>query len=288
MQEYLKNIVKRIQGYSKELDAIEVFVDKKWMLIDESGRRHQYTFMRDKRLLMSLNGITKTGSWELLPTKQLLINRVSDEILLDKFFIQNALLIMKLSGTDDEPFVLINKDEIPDLNVGAYLECYESERKASIDDGQDGYYLNPSGQLSGDSFYKGLVIQLKSGELLNGIYKTTRSFYSQFVELKNNVITRVYFLINYKYNGTDISIEQVEPYTPQVGDKVKLDTLLVVPSSLEFKVVSSEEEVFTLTCTKEGVIKEVNKQFTAFDYFIIAMVAVFLIIIIFIIIRLLK
>lgn len=288
MQEYLKNIVKRIQGYSKELDAIEVFVDKKWMLIDESGRQHQYTFMRDKRLLMSLNGITKTGTWDLLPTKQLLINRITDEILLDKFFIEKALLVMKLTGSDDEPFVLINKDEIPDLDVPKYLERFEEEKRITKNSMPVRYYLNSSGQLSGDNFYEGLVMQLENGVLFNGTYRTTRLYTSQFVEVRNNVIKRVYYLVQYKYDNTNIAIEQVEPYAPQVGDKVVFDSSMSFPASLVFKVVSSDKDVFTLTCTKEGIIKEVDRLYTPFDYFIIAMVAVTVVIIIFIVFLTLK
>lgn len=274
MQEYLKNIVKRIQGYSKELDAIEVFVDKKWIYIDDLNRQHQYTFLRDKRLVMSVGGITKTGTWDLLPTKQLLINRITDEILLDKFFIEKALLVMKLTGSEDEPFVLISKDEIPDLDVPKYLERFEEEKNYSLDNVQEGYFLNTSGQLSGDKFYKGLVIQLSSGMLLNGAYQTTRNDTSQYVELKNNVITRVYFLIHYKYNDTDITIEQVEPFAPQVGDKVKFDSTLLIPITSVLKVFSPTEDAFTLKCRKDGTITEVERHFTSFDVVIISIAAV--------------
>jgi hypothetical protein len=136
MIEFLKNIIPRIQKYSKGLDKIEVFVDKTepWIYVDESGLNHQYIFLRDNRLLMTSNGSTKTGKWELLPTKQLLIDRNSDQIILDHLFVDKALLILKLSGVNERPFILINTEEIPDLDVLAYLKNIEigSERSTAV------------------------------------------------------------------------------------------------------------------------------------------------------------
>ena len=127
MKEYLKNIIPRIKQYSKGLDTIEVFVDKTepWFFVDESGLHHQYIFLRDNRLLMTSNGTTKTGKWELLPTNQLLIDRNSDQIILDHLFVDNALLILKLTGANEQPFILINTEEIPDLDVLGYLKKFE-------------------------------------------------------------------------------------------------------------------------------------------------------------------
>ena len=131
MKEYLKNIIPRIKQYSKGLDKIEVFVDKAepWFFVDESGLHHQYIFLRDNRLLMTSNGTTKTGKWELLPTNQLLIDRKSDQIILDHLFVDKALLILKLTGANEQPFILINADVIPDLDVLGYLKKFEISRE---------------------------------------------------------------------------------------------------------------------------------------------------------------
>jgi hypothetical protein len=149
MREFLRNIIPRIQKYSKGLDKIEVFVDKTepWIYVDDEGNQHQYIFMRDKRLIMSYNGIVKTGTWELLPTNQLLINRVNDEIILEHLFVNKDLLILKKTGRNDNPFILINKVEIPDLNVEQYLSELEKKKKERqseyevVDDSIDSFKL---------------------------------------------------------------------------------------------------------------------------------------------------
>jgi hypothetical protein len=128
MIDYIKNILPRIQQYSKSLDTIETFVDKNWIFIDENNDHHEYLFLRDKRIIMTLKYVTKEGSWDLLPTGQLLIKRSStDTIKLEKLFIEKGLLILKYSSTNDNPFVLINSKLIPDLDVVSYLKKLESE-----------------------------------------------------------------------------------------------------------------------------------------------------------------
>lgn len=128
MIDYVKNIIPRIQQYSKGLDKIEIFVDKPWIYVGDSTMHHQYLFLRDNRLLMTANGITKTGKWELLPTNQLLVDRIEDQIILDHLFVEKALMFLKVFGKVDMPFVLINKDEIPDLNIQKYFEKFQRQK----------------------------------------------------------------------------------------------------------------------------------------------------------------
>jgi hypothetical protein len=82
MKNAIKNLIPRLIQYSKQLDKVENFVDKSWLYLDSNGDNHEYIFMRDFRLIMSVNGTVVTGKWELLPNGKLLIDRVSDKIML--------------------------------------------------------------------------------------------------------------------------------------------------------------------------------------------------------------
>ena len=86
MIDFVKNILPRVLNYSKDLDEKEIFVEKPWIFIDESNNHHEYIFMRDGRLVMSLNGAVTIGSWELMPNKKLMINRLVDTIMLQKIW----------------------------------------------------------------------------------------------------------------------------------------------------------------------------------------------------------
>ena len=67
------------------------------------------SFLRDQRLIMSVNGMVVTGKWELPPNGKLLINRLSDRIVLNHQFIDYALMILQESGSDEDPFLLVGK-----------------------------------------------------------------------------------------------------------------------------------------------------------------------------------
>jgi hypothetical protein len=222
MIEFLKNIIPRIQKYSKGLDKIEVFVDKTepWIYVDENGDQHQYIFLREgKRLIMIFNGVTKVGKWELLPTNQLLIDRITDLITLDHLFVEKALLVLKKSGTDDLPFVLISREHIPDLDVDSYLEKFENEQKnIGIPESEKTYKILNSGKLSGPVFYLYLIIKTENGDILSGTYNTTKFDDTQFVEIENNKIVNIYYKIEYFYNGQNFYINQSEYASPHKGD----------------------------------------------------------------------
>ena len=121
MKEAIKNIIPRLIKFSKQMDKVETFVDKSWIYIDQIGNNHEYYFMRDHRLIMSVNGAAKTGKWELLPNGKLLVDRVSDQIVLKNQFIDEALMILQKSASDDDPFILVDEKKIPDLDVLRYL-----------------------------------------------------------------------------------------------------------------------------------------------------------------------
>jgi len=139
MKEYLKNILPKIKKFSQDLDTIEVLVDKSWVFIDSDNNIHAYTFLRDNRLIISINGNAQEGKWELLPTRKLYISKIPCPKEFQKGFIDDALCILKKSDSDDDPFILINKEKIPDLNVEKYLnsilkksEHFKVEQQAEV------------------------------------------------------------------------------------------------------------------------------------------------------------
>ena len=68
MIDYIKNIIPRIQQFSSQLSKVEVFVDIPWTLIDENGNNHEYVFLTNHDLILSVNGKVTKGTWQLLPT----------------------------------------------------------------------------------------------------------------------------------------------------------------------------------------------------------------------------
>ena len=255
MVEYLKNIIPRIKQYSKELDKSENFVDKNWIYIDDNKNQHEYIFLRDKRLIMTLNSVTKEGTWELLPTGQLLIRRSSTDLVkLENIFVQNALLVLKQSATEDIPFVLINQQLIPDLDVVSYLEEFEKQQeRITIQEPEQFFKILSTGELSGPTVYEGKIIKTYDNTILRGTYKvmTDKNAYEKYVVIFDNRITRLFFKVPYRYNNTKLIIEQREYSNPTAGDKIIDGTLLNIPVNQIVKIENNSHERFSIKVSSD-------------------------------------
>lgn len=123
MYDYLKNLLPRVKQYSKDLDVQELFNEKHWVFIDDKGKRTTYVFERDGKLIVSLSGQPKTGTWRYIPAAKSLYLNVEDHsaAFLSFSFYNDALFILKKDDDEETPWVLINKNVIPDLDVERYL-----------------------------------------------------------------------------------------------------------------------------------------------------------------------
>lgn len=283
MKDYLKNIIPRIKQYSKGLDKIEVFVGKTepWIYVDENGGQHQYIFLREeRRLIMIFNGVTKVGKWELLPTNQLLIDRVSDIITLDHLFVEKALLILKRSGTEDLPFVLISKEEIPDLDVESYLEKFQKEKDTwdPIHSNKK-YTLLKNGELMGPLFYEGLNIVLENEKIISGTYKIALTKYNQFAEVKNNEISRLFYKIYQKHEGRIYIIEQKYSQEIVKNDIFQLNEKDKVPTNKYFQIRNNDGIISYIKCDSNGrVIKVLKNEIRKYVSIISAIILIIIII----------
>lgn len=134
MQEFINNLIPRLKILSKSLDQVEVFVDKAWVYTDENNNIHEYTFLRDQRLIVSFNGQIQKGKWELLPTGKLLLDIANENMMLENAFINKAILVLKKNGMEDQPFILFDIKKIPDGNITSYLEMLAENPKLSLED----------------------------------------------------------------------------------------------------------------------------------------------------------
>ena len=131
---FLNNILPRIKQFSATLDQKELFVDKPWAVIDEELNQQKYIFRRSGELIMSLNGQVSMGNWEYLPeAKCILLDRVSDKILLNHNFLDPAVMILKKDGPKNENLILANEVLIPDLDVLHYLQTVIDKKVQEIE-----------------------------------------------------------------------------------------------------------------------------------------------------------
>lgn len=220
MIDYIKNLLPRIQEFSINLDKKEVFVDKHWIFFDTNNNQHSYIFKRDGRLVMSLNGDVQEGKWELLPeAHSILVDRLKDKILLNQALVLDGLMYLKKDGSDLNPWILINKQVIPDLNYEQYLMdliIVKSDLKPfNLYDGKTYYYKERS---YGDETLEGCNIY---DENLNQITYDTKLGWGpdKTIVVGNGIIKHILFQKEYSTDRGIVTIFQTNLQTIAIGDE---------------------------------------------------------------------
>lgn len=266
MLQYIKNIVPRIQQHSKQLDKTEIFVEKSWIYIDESNNNHEYMFMRDKRLIMSLNGSVTSGTWELLPNGKMLINRVKDEVLLQNMFFDDALMVLQKSGSNDDPFTLVNVERIPDLDAVRYLNKVEESALGMNTDVEIGTIkILPSGSIIARYYDVGYKVINQDGSLVTGIFPIPGHRKDAHMEVKNGIVESIFFIIAYKNVRKQIfKVKQIDSYTLK-GGVIIGDTRELGLKSTEPNMIFSEnnEVEYKVDIDENGLV---TKEYNSFMY----------------------
>ena len=261
MWQYISNIVPRIQQFSAQLSHLEVFVDKPWILMDEDQNNHEYVFLRDNRLIMSLNGNCVTGSWQLLPTGKLLINRVTDEIMLQHTFIDEGILVLKKSGSNENPFMLINEEIISDKDPVGYLRKVEAKRlNYALYKTTDGILINNSNSSTGN-FDLGSTLTDENRNPINGVLESI-SDERKCIDVLNGVIQLKYFKGEYQSNQDLIILtKQLERNKLQTGDQIENHKMITNLESIKlFDNNFYNHEYRKLKIDYRGVIEKIRNN----------------------------
>lgn len=108
MEEYLRNILPRLRRHSSQLNRIEMFIERPWLKFNDNNRV-EYTFERNKTLVISTNGDAQVGTWELLSTGKLLIQKPNGDEQLEPQFLNDNLFILSKPNSEDHLSLLINE-----------------------------------------------------------------------------------------------------------------------------------------------------------------------------------
>lgn len=253
MMSYIKNIIPRIKEFSKSLDKAEVFINKNWVFIDEQDNNHEYLFHRDSRLIMTLNGKVSIGSWELLPHGKLLIDRVSDKILLENMFIDDALMILKKSGSEEDAFVLINQQVIPDLDVLKYLEKQETKKEIQDATNHNKIMILSSGLITCSYCMKGDKVESFDGSIPTGTYRSTDKSHEKYVVVENGIITSIYFYGRYTIENQELVLKQKFDLKINRGDKIINLSDLNIDFTKKLKLELETKSSYTVKFNESGV-----------------------------------
>jgi hypothetical protein len=128
MKEILIYFSRIAVNYSKSLKKESLLVNKPWALLDDDKEVQKLIFKPNKELILSKNGNVKVGAWDYFPdAKSLLIDRVSDKMLLNEQYVDENVIILKKDGTHNDFFALANENTIPDYNIPKYLDSIKNK-----------------------------------------------------------------------------------------------------------------------------------------------------------------
>lgn len=129
MENYIKNIIPNIKQYGMMLSQKEYFINKTWLLINDSSDLVQYTFKKNFELILSVNGDVQKGKWELLSSTKILLESPSGGVQLENLFFNKDIIVLLKPSLIEELFVLINEEVIKDKNPFEYLKNLENSNK---------------------------------------------------------------------------------------------------------------------------------------------------------------
>lgn len=129
MNHTIKNLIPTLRQFAQKIEFKSAIVGKIWVFPEDGSVVHDYEFTSDGKLYMTVNGNIQVGKWEILPTGRIVIDRVVDKIMLNFDFALDGIVVMKKTGNGEMPFLLYDKEIIPDGNVYDYIESLEKSSK---------------------------------------------------------------------------------------------------------------------------------------------------------------
>jgi hypothetical protein len=115
--------------FAQNIEIKEALVDKIWVIYGDHDLI-EYEFERSGEISVTKNGNSFDGSWRILGSGRLKIKTDFTNNTLEYDFSVPGMLVMKIAGMQNVPFLLFDPKIILDGNLGKHLE--DLERKKMI------------------------------------------------------------------------------------------------------------------------------------------------------------
>ena len=257
MYEYLKNLLPRVKQFSKDMDEKELFNDKHWVLVDDEGKRATYIFERDGNLIVSLSGVPKTGTWKYISAaKSLYLDMGEHKAFLSFSFFNNALFVLKKDDDAETPWILVNKNVLPDLNIEKYLNSLlpEEERpdlEVSLEL-ENGMVLSIIGVKKLQNTYPLYKVRSNNLEVRDGDYPIKNKQIS--IRIIDSIINSYLTIVKYQTDKGEFTINQTNSTIPLIGDSVVFNNESNLTEKLA--LLKNENQIESLEI-KNGIISNI-------------------------------
>lgn len=200
MNIFIKNFLNQLKNKSQTLAHEELLVGPSWVMINGDKNECELIFKRNNELISSINGKAQIGRWDYLTdANSILLDVVTEKILLKIVFVEKGIFILSKSNfnePDDNYFVLINYNLIPDLNFIEYLKSVDDSENTSeanmiqlisVKDGTRVRIIDTEDLLEYDS-------KNQNSQEKDGIYEFEIPSEYSHCEVKNGIIINYFIL----------------------------------------------------------------------------------------------
>jgi hypothetical protein len=132
---YIINIIPRLKKFAQHVEIKEALVDKVWVIYGDEDLI-EYEFERPSNVLeqsgeitVTKNGNSYDGSWKILGSGRLKIKTDFTNNTLEYDFSVPGILVMKIAGPQNIPFLLFDPKVVENGNIRNYLETLENNDK---------------------------------------------------------------------------------------------------------------------------------------------------------------
>lgn len=235
MQLFIQDLVNKLPQLSEKLDNYALFIDKPWVLIDSNLVYQKYIFKKNGELIISIDGNVQVGNWEYLTTaKSLIIDRITDKILLNQSFINKAIMILKIDGSKNQFVILANEILIPDLDIKKYLRSLDNEQNINTNKQQQQIISEKLDNGKTIEFYCenniyrtqiGMKVTFDGEDPDDGEYISRDTFFHY--EIKDKKVSKIFRPFKYQTNdGINLIIKQLYYDSISIGDLVYIENKL--------------------------------------------------------------
>ncbi len=134
---FVNNIIPRLRRFAQIIEVKEALVDKVWVIYGDTDLI-EYEFERTGEIAVTKNGTTYDGSWKIMGSGRLRIKTEFANNTLEYDFFVPGILMMKIVGRQNSPFILYDPKIVENGDLGKYLEQIEEEKESKILPGSNG------------------------------------------------------------------------------------------------------------------------------------------------------
>ena len=130
MKTFIVNAARGVAAQKRKYDVTSKLMGREWrMLTDEPDITGKYIFLKDGKLLLSVNGLSTYSTWQMATESSIIMDEGVATFLYKVVHVDDNLVVLNLDGTDNFCFLIneastsLSKATFEDIQWYLYRNC---------------------------------------------------------------------------------------------------------------------------------------------------------------------